>query len=78
MFFFFVSTYSGLNIVLFYTEPGKGGEFAMLNEKKENTAENEKVQSTVSAVPTETKGEVTLDSKTGNIITGVTFFPFIS
>ena len=38
------------------------------NEKDEETADKDNTQRIHSAVPTETKGEVTLDSKTGKNI----------
>lgn len=38
------------------------------NEKDEETADKDSTQRIHSAVPTETKGEVTLDSKTGKNI----------
>ncbi len=51
----------------YFLEHEKSAEFAKSSEKDEKMAEKENAQSTLSAVPTETKGEVTLDSKTGKI-----------
>ena len=58
-----------ISTLYYFIESEKIEEFAKSNENDEKTPDEENIQSSVSAVRTETKGEVTLDSKTGNINT---------
>jgi hypothetical protein len=58
----------------YFIEREKSTEYTFKpSEKAEKTADKENAQSTLSAVHTETKGEVTLDSKTGKIGSHISF-----